>query len=224
MKILPAKLSYSTDEELIQKIINGETAVFEILIRRYSPLLYKIARTYGLNHHDTEDVMQEAHFAAFTGLPSFRHESSYKTWLTRILLHKCFHKLHYGALKYEEAGTDLITENSSQMFYSPERSDPEKKVTNRELAAVLEHSLLQIPLALRTVFILREVEGFSVAETAELLNITSTNVKVRLNRAKAMLQKELEAYYSSAELFEFHLRYCDAIVHQVFEKIGSLEG
>jgi len=75
----------------------------------------------------------------------------------------------------------------------------------------------------RTVFVLREVEGFSVAETAELLNITTTNVKVRLNRAKALLQKEIEQFYNRAELFPFNLIYCDAIVHKVFDKINSLK-
>ena len=86
---------------------------------------------------------------------------------------------------------------------------------------VLEKSIQNIPVIYRTVFVLRDVEGFSVAETAELLNITATNVKVRLNRAKALLQKEIEQVYSRSELFSFNLIYCDAIVHKVFEKINS---
>jgi RNA polymerase sigma-70 factor (ECF subfamily) len=72
------------------------------------------------------------------------------------------------------------------------------------------------------VFVLREVEGFSVAETAELLQISETNVKVRLNRAKALLQKGIEQYYSHPEIYSFNLIYCDAIVQRVFEKINIL--
>jgi RNA polymerase sigma-70 factor (ECF subfamily) len=74
----------------------------------------------------------------------------------------------------------------------------------------------------RTIFVLREIEGFTIAETAELLDITTTNVKVRLNRAKALLQKEMEHFYTRNELFSFNLIYCDAIVHRVFEKIKSI--
>ena len=91
---------------------------------------------------------------------------------------------------------------------------------NRELSMVLEKSIQNIPVMYRTVFLLREVEGFSVAETSDLLNITATNVKVRLNRAKRLLQKEIEQVYSQADLFSFNLVYCDKLVQRVFEKIG----
>lgn len=222
METLHHKVGLSTDEELINKIIEGETALFEVLIRRYNSLLYKIARTYGLNHHDAEDVMQETHFMAYTQLKNFRQDASYKTWLTKIILHKCYHKLNYGNLKYEKSNRDLIDDNSTFMHSSASKNDTEKMIINKELAAVLEQSLQKLPILYRSVFVLREMEGFSVAETAELLNITPTNVKVRLNRAKVMLQKQLEHFYSSAELFEFHLAYCDKIVKKVFQSISEI--
>jgi len=80
---------------------------------------------------------------------------------------------------------------------------------NRELSGILERSIQKIPLIYRTVFVLREIEGCSVAETAEILNITSVNVKVRLNRAKALLQKEIQQFYAQSELYSFNLIYCD---------------
>jgi RNA polymerase sigma-70 factor (ECF subfamily) len=107
------------------------------------------------------------------------------------------------------------------MQTNAENRDTEKAVLNKELGKVLEESLQQIPIAHRSVFLLREIEGFSVAETAELLGITPVNVKVRLNRAKAMLQKQLEKFYSAADLYEFHLAYCDKIVKNVFERIAA---
>ena len=79
-----------------------------------------------------------------------------------------------------------------------------------------------IPGIYRTVFILRVVEGFSVAETADLLDITPTNVKVRLNRSKALLQKEIEQFYSRSEVYSFNLVYCDRIVSRVMEKVNAL--
>ncbi|HEY0356215.1 MAG TPA: sigma factor-like helix-turn-helix DNA-binding protein, partial [Flavisolibacter sp.] len=96
-------------------------------------------------------------------------------------------------------------------------------LAKKELSGMIEFSLQQLPLMYRMVFVLREMEGFNVAETAELLSISTVNVKVRLNRAKAMLQKQLEKLYSSAELYEFNLVYCDGMVQRVFDRIHSIQ-
>jgi RNA polymerase sigma factor (sigma-70 family) len=224
METLKHQTGYASDEEIIAKVLDGELALFEVLIRRYNSLLYKIARSYGLNHYYAEDVMQETHVSAYTELKSFKQNSSYKTWLTRIHLNKCYHKLNYGHLKYETADSDLITDQSASMHSSGTRQDTERVVMNKELAKVLEQSMQGLPLIYRTVFVLRELEGFSVAESSEMLGITPINVKVRLNRAKALLQKQLEQYYSTADIYEFHLRYCDGIVQQVFDRISQAQG
>lgn len=210
--------SVLSEEEIIQKIIAGEKALFEILIRRYNSGLYKIARCYGFNHQDAEDIMQETHVSAYTNLKNFQHKASYKTWVSKILIHKCVYKLSYGYFKNEQPGSDIIYENVKPMFNQPKIAT-EKIVLNKELSKVLEKSLAEIPLTYRTVFILREVEGFSTAETAELMNSTPVNVKVRLSRAKVLLQKKVENFYSSADIFEFNAVYCDAIVKRVFESI-----
>lgn len=89
---------------------------------------------------------------------------------------------------------------------------------------MLERSLQNLPATYRTVFVLREIEGFSVKETAELLGITDTNVKVRLNRAKAQLQKEIEQTYSQSEIYSFNLVYCDGIVQNVFTRLQHTAG
>ena len=129
------------------------------------------------------------------------------------------YKLNYGYYKNEIANSELITAQTM-----PDQSidtTVEKFIGNRELSNALETSIQQIPVMYRTVFILREIEGFSIAETADLLSITPMNVKVRLNRAKAMLQQQLQAFYTSADLFEFNLVYCDKIVQGVFKYIGA---
>jgi RNA polymerase sigma factor (sigma-70 family) len=224
MKTLRHKSGFSSDEELVEKIQAGETALIEVLIRRYNPLLYKIARSYGFDHHDSEDLMQESHFAAFVNMKTFRKEASYKTWLTRIHLNRCYHKMNSPQLKHQEANEELLMGDNPLTQASIENRETENKVLNRELARVLEESLQQLPLPYRTVFVLREVEGFNVAETAELLGLTAVNVKVRLNRAKTMLQKQLEKTYTSVDLYEFHFMYCDKIVRNVFERIAAIEG
>lgn len=211
----------STEEEIIEKINGGELILFEILIRRYNPVLYKIAKAYGFNHQDAEDLMQETHIAAYTHLEKFENRSSYKTWLSKIMINKCLYKLSHGHYKNEIADGELITEKLMQN--SSVETSTEKFIKNRELSKALETSLQQIPVMYRTVFVLREIEGFSVAETAELLCITPMNVKVRLNRAKAMLQQQLQEFYTSSELYEFNLVYCDKIVQEVFRQIKVIK-
>lgn len=206
------------EEEIIQKIVNGEKALFEILIRRYNSGLYKIARCYGFNHQDAEDIMQETHVAAYTNLKNFQHKASYKTWISKILIHKCVYKVSYGYFKNEQPGSDQLSENAKPVFNQTKMAT-DKIVLNRELSKVLEKSLQEIPLTYRTVFILREVEGFSTAETAELINTSPVNVKVRLNRAKALLQKKLESFYSSTDIYDFNAIYCDAMVKNVFDAL-----
>ena len=94
---------------------------------------------------------------------------------------------------------------------------------NRELNHVIEKSLSKVPVEYRMVFSLREISGLNVAETAEALNITESNVKVRLNRAKNMLRKEIEQIYNAEDIFEFNLIYCNEVVNGVMEKIKTLK-
>jgi RNA polymerase sigma factor (sigma-70 family) len=211
-------VSISNEQEIILKIVAGEPALFEVLIRRYNPVLYKIARSFGFNHQDAEDLMQETHFNAYKELKSFGFRSTYKTWVSKIMIHHCQYKKKWGYYKNEVPDSENLHENVQPMFASNKKKS-EKEIMNRELSKFLEASLQAIPEIYRTVFILREAEQFSVAETAGLLNLSEVNVKVRLNRAKAMLQKELEKYYSTTELFEFNLVYCDKMVQKVFERI-----
>lgn len=105
------------EQNTIQKIVNGETALFEILIRRYNPVLYKIARSYGFEHEEAKDLLQETHIAAYQKLKQFESRSSYKTWVSKIMVNKCLYKLSYGKDKYEITN-QLIDENSQPMFSS----------------------------------------------------------------------------------------------------------
>ena len=215
MNTLVAGSEVLSDEKVIQKILDGDTAVFEILIRRYNTVIYRIGRMYGFNHHDTEDLMQDTHVSAYTQLASFENRASYKTWLSRIMINKCIYKLKYGYFKNEIPDEQVYNESTSATMQT------EQNMLNRELSSVIEKSLESLPVIYRSVFVLREVQGFSVAETAELLGITPVNVKVRLNRAKSLLQKQLEQVYTANEIYSFNLIYCDAIVNRVFDEINK---
>lgn len=206
-----------TDQELIQKILANETALFELIIRRNNPYLYRIGKMYHFSHEDTQDIMQDSYIQAYTHLSQFEFRSSLKTWLSKIMVHQCYKKSNNWASKNIESMHEK--EASFNKLSSTETSN---KVMNTELNSVIEKSLLHIPEDYRTVFTLREINGLSVLETAEILDISESNVKVRLNRAKAFLRKEIEKVYNKEEIFEFNLIYCDAMVNRVMRKISEI--
>ncbi|HLA54857.1 MAG TPA: sigma-70 family RNA polymerase sigma factor [Flavobacterium sp.] len=208
-----------TDLQIIEKILDGELALFEILIRRNNPYLYKTGRSYNYSHEDTQDLMQETLIQAFLYLSKFENRASFKTWIIKIMLNNCYQKQQKGSFKNQ--APDEINEKDLPMF-SSQHSDTQKNVVNRELQSVMENALQKVPESYRVVFSLREMNGLNVAETAETLSITEANVKVRLNRAKAMLRKEIEKSYSPDDIFEFNLIYCDAIVKNVMEEIAEI--
>src|ERR1044072_2612346 len=98
------KVQEYTDIEIIRQVLAGNTAVFEIIIRRYNPYLYKVGRSYGFNHQDTEDLMQEAFINSYVNLKQFAERSSFKTWLIRIMLNQCYRKAH--KFSYQKEQTD----------------------------------------------------------------------------------------------------------------------
>lgn len=207
------------DIAVIQKILNGEFELFELLIRRYNSFLYKTGRSYNYNHQDTQDLMQDTYIDAYASLKKFENRSSFKTWLIKIMLHNCFRKQQKFSFKNEVSNE--IIDKSIPMFQQQQDTDAGKTVINRELNTVIENALQQVPLHYRLVFSLREMNGLNVIETAAALNISETNVKVRLNRAKTMLRKEIEKNYTATDIFEFNLVYCNAITNSVMDKIKN---
>src|ERR1043165_1745516 len=139
------------------------------------------------------------------------------------MLNNCFQKRQKFSYKNEMASEAALHEKSTPMYTDPGHSDTEKIIVNRELSHVLKCALEQIPFEYRMVFSMREMNGFNVAETAEALSITESNVKVRLNRAKAMLRNEVEKTYTATDLYEFNLKYCDPIVKNVMDRILTLQ-
>jgi RNA polymerase sigma-70 factor (ECF subfamily) len=207
------------DAEIISRINEGEIKLFEILIRRYDPFLYKIGRSYRYNHEDTQDLMQDAYINAFRSLKKFEHRASFKTWLTRIMLNGCYQKKHKLSFTNE---IDEYSQNEKSEALFEQSYNNEKMAINKELGRVIEKAVHNIPEDYRIVFTLRELNGLNVAETAQALDISENNVKVRLNRAKGMLQKEIKKMYSPGEIFEFNLIYCDTMVNKVMDKIYEL--
>ena len=214
------QLEVYSDREIINKILNGETPLYEVIIRRYNPYLYKTGRSYGYNHQDTEDLMQETFIKAFTSLRKFENRSSFMTWITRIMLNNCFHKRKKFSFAKETPTEFNSYENYKQMFTKPSK-EADQRVFTKELNRIIENALQEIPLEYRIVFSLRELNGFSTRQTSETLSISESNVKVRLNRAKKMLRQHIEKIYTPEDIFEFNLIYCDNIVERVLSEINQ---
>ena len=215
-----SKLAYKqySDEEIIARIRDGEQPLYEILVRRYNPYLYKISRSYGYSHEDSEDLMQNTYLNAFLHLQGYRSEASVKTWLTRIMLNQCYKAKHTNEVTRSIASAHP---SSSDIGGIPiqNRQNGEQKLLRKELGQLIERAIQQIPETYRMVFTLRELNHHNVAETAVILGISENNVKVRLNRAKALIKENLQAHYAPDDIFEFNEMYCDAIVRRVLEKI-----
>lgn len=208
-----------TETEIIERILKGEKSLYELIVRRFNPYLYKIGRSYNYNHEDTQDLMQETFIDAYKSLLQFEGRASFKTWIIRIMMNNCYRKREKSSFKNEIMQD--ANEHSTPLFTN-KNNDTDKIIQNRELGSIIEKALVQIPLDYRMVFSLREINGLNVSETADMLNISEANVKVRLNRAKTMLRSEIENSYSASELFEFNLIYCDAMVENVMKKIDEL--
>lgn len=211
-------LDQLTDTEIISRVLQGETKLYELIVRRFNPYLYKVGRSYNFGHEDTQDLMQDTFVDAYRNLSHFEQRSNFKTWLIRIMLSNCYHKKEKASYRYEDTGVQ-INEKMQPMFETMDL-DTSKQINNRELGYLIETSLEKIPEEYRMVFSLREINGFNVEETSEILHISTSNVKTRLSRAKSMLRKQFENAYSPLDLYEFNLIYCDAIVERVMAEIA----
>lgn len=205
-----AKWNHFGDEELVRLVLQGEAALYEILMRRYNQRVYRIVLTILRNDAEAEDVMQEAYVRAYQHLNEFRGQAKFSTWLTKIAIHEALAR----ARRQGRHGEIMNTERSGER-------DPEAQTYDRELKLVLERAIDALPEVYRSVFVLRVVEGLDVHDTAEALGIGLEAVKSRLHRGRAMLRKELErrAGIVVPEIFPFHLSRCDRVVDGVFQRI-----
>ncbi len=207
-----------TDDKIIRGVLAGKREDYEILIRRYNNMLYKTARGILSEEEDIEDVMQEAYIRGFEKLHQFRSEAKFSTWLTRILINCALQ--YAGKLKgRRHLDVDSLTEDEINLSYeSPDLPETTKEI-GVNLGTAIEAAINQIPPKYRVVFVLREVEHVSVGETAEILNISEDNVKVRLHRSKSMLRDILKESLNALEVFEFHATRCARMAECVMGRL-----
>jgi RNA polymerase sigma-70 factor (ECF subfamily) len=209
-----------TDEEVVARVRDGETALFEVLMRRHNERVYRAARAIVRNEAEAEDVMQQAYVNAYAHLRQFDGRASFATWVTRIAVHEALARVRrdarYTSMEsaHDRTGGELLIDSRART--------PERDVYAGELRRLLEAAVDRLPDGAREVFVLREVQGLSTLETSDVLGIAEDAVKARLSRAKRALRHDLTAVVASsgAGAFSFHQSRCDRIVKAVFARIA----
>ena len=195
-----AKQIKDSDTELITAIQTGEGERFEELVSRYEAKLYNFGLRICKDVSDAEDLVQETFINIFRYLGDFRQETRFKNWMYRIATGVC-HRMRRRS-KYaperELSLEEFIPKDHAEIDVETPAwaAMPIHQVLNRELGDHLKASVKELPPQYRLVLVLRDMEGFSTEETAEILGITQANVKVRLHRARLFLRDELKGYFS----------------------------
>lgn len=205
------------DEAVIKKVAEGNADQFEIIIKRYNQQLFRIIRSYLSNRQDSEDVIQTTYLKAFKNLKQFRGDSKFSTWLIRIAINEALKKL-----KGQNKISGLHSVTNGQNFdqkNNDENYTPESKMIQKDMSKHLEKAIDTLPPKYRSVLIMRKIEQLSTEETADILEISQSNVKVRLHRAKNMLRDKLTEMLDEIDLFSFKGADCDRMTEQVMSLV-----
>lgn len=212
MAMLAQAASALPDEEIVARVLHGEAALFELIVRRHNQRLYRATKAILRDDAEAEDAMQEAYVRAFVKLDQFAGEAKFSTWLTRIAVYEALGRLRRRKQQQEIPDT------------MKSRDNPERAAQDAEMRAAIEHAVGRLPAIYRSVFVLREVEELSGAETAAILGIAEDTVKTRLHRARMLLRRRLERVFYTAlgRSYAYAGRRCDAMTAAVMRRVLTL--
>jgi RNA polymerase sigma-70 factor (ECF subfamily) len=212
-----------SDEEVVRRVRAGETGLFEVVMRRYNQRLYRVARAILRDDAEAEDVTQQTYVNAYRHLDQFAGRAMFSTWLTRIAVHESLARARRRGRFDQQEAVDDSNGNTMNTLKST-GPDPERQAFAGELRALIESAIETLPEHYRSVFVMRDVEGMSTAESAECLDITEETAKTRLHRARMLLRDALfeRAGLESAAAFSFEAPRCDRVVAAVFEQIEAI--
>ena len=207
-----------SDEQVVERVRSGESDLFEIIMRRYNQRLFRVVRGILKDENESEEVIQEAYVRAYEHLHQFEGRAKFSTWLTKIAIYEA-----YARLKSRRR-TSGIDDYMEELMATRDRS-PEERTFDSEMRSLLERTVDSLPDDYRCVLLMRDIEGMSTAETADCLEISEENVKVRLFRARAILRRQLFEFVGGAspKAFQFLGARCDRIVQNVLERIKGTE-
>ena len=187
----------SEDATLVHASKTGDVAAFEQLVKRYDSKLLRIAQHVTHNREDAQDAVQEAFLKAFQKLGQFQENSKFSTWLIRITINQSLMKLRKQRRQREVSiDQDFQTEEGAlSLEIADWAPNPEQRYTASELKEILTKTLQELQPGLRVVFVLRDIEGLSLGQTAEALDLTVSAVKARSWRARLQLRERLSKYF-----------------------------
>jgi RNA polymerase sigma-70 factor (ECF subfamily) len=222
-----ATLAKLSDQDIARRIAAGERNAFELLMRRYNRTLFRAARSILKDDAEAEDAVQEAYLLAYRAIGRFRGEARLSTWLVRIVINQALGRLrarrvdaailpfHYAvAEEGDEAGVNMSEAITTQ---------PERAAQHAELRRLLEAKIDALPVAYRSVFVLRALEEMPVEEIAACLGIPEATVRTRYFRARSLLRAALcrEVDFSLEDAFAFAGTRCDRVVSVVLARLDK---
>ena len=206
---------------VVQKVLEGDTELFEILLRRYNELLFRTIRSYMDRPSDIDDIMQDTYIKAFQKLYQFKNESLFSTWLIRIGINEALQRKRKSK-KYQML--DISNEKGIVQLADMSIMNPERKTMYAESVHIVEKAIDLLPEKYRIVYMLKEVQDLEISEISDSLGLSNSNVKVRLHRARNMMKESIMKFSDAKNAFEFGNSKCDRLVDQVMAKIQKLTG
>lgn len=210
------KFEHLTDEQIVEKILQGRKDLFEVIMRRYNQRLFRIQRGYIKDENNVQDTLQTTYIKVFEKLHSFKGKSAFSTWLIRIAINEA---LLFLKRRKTHSKLHLYADDDAKPRPESQEYSPEELLIEHDMNELIEDSIDSLSENYRAVYVMREIEAMSTREVAEALDISESNVKVRLMRAKEKLRDSLESRVKDTTIFEFLGERCDGIVQNVMTEI-----
>jgi len=225
-RVQPPRGVDDSDETIVHRVQEGETELYEVLVRRYNRRVYRVARAVLRDETGVEDVMQEAYLRAFTALPRFQGRARFSTWLTRIVIN-CALAHRRRQSRRAEVALETVAEPAARSWSAAREGDAglsadDLRILQQQVGRLIEKTLETLPPSYRTVFVLRELEELSVAETAACLGISPVNAKVRLHRAKKLMKEGLRRQMPDLVTYPFLGERCDTLTARVMARVREI--
>jgi RNA polymerase sigma-70 factor (ECF subfamily) len=219
-----AATTEESEQTLARLVRSGDRAAFERVMRLHNRRLFRLARATLRDDAEAEDALQEAYVHAYRDIGGFRGDATLATWLSRIVLNQCLARLRRALRRERIVPIAAWTADlASEIMNVPDDDSPDKALMQAQTRALLERKLDALPVAFRTVFVMRCVEELSVEETAACLGIPEATVRSRHFRARGLLRESLAQEIDLAErgMFSFDGDRCDRVVAKVLASLAS---
>jgi RNA polymerase sigma-70 factor (ECF subfamily) len=215
-----------SDSELASRIAARDVAAVRLVTGRNNQRLFRVAWSILKDRSEAEEAVQDGYMKAFDAIETFAGRSSLATWLTRIVVNEALSRRSRRQRRsrlLNQESVIVLEEYREKLMAGSVTQSPEKVLMRRQIAKLLETAIARLPDTFRPVFVLREIEGLSVEDTAEALQIPEETVKTRLFRARRRLQKELDPELCGAlsEAFPFAGADCEALTNRVLASLSK---